>query len=147
MHAAISGQSDHRKPLAEKENEEIVYSIGELAQEFGVTLRTLRFYEDRGMLSPKRIGGARFYREADRTRLDTILKGKQLGFTLSEIRTMLEEHDGGKAGLNLSLAIVEQQLKTLEDQKRTIEKGLTELQQTRDRLLAARAGNGRASDA
>jgi len=122
---------------------EQLITIGQLAQEFGVTLRTLRFYEDRGMLSPQRLAGARFYRPADRERLVTILKGKQLGFTLTEIRTMLSAPDGGAGGLNLSLASVERQLKALEEQKHVIEEGLLELRTTRDRLLAARQGNGK----
>ena len=122
---------------------ETVFTIGQLAQEFGVTLRTLRFYEDRGMLSPQRVGGARFYLPADRARLVTILKGKQLGFTLSEIRTMLKEPDGETVGLDLSLASVEQQLVALQEQKQTIEEGLAELRETRERLLAASQGNGK----
>jgi len=126
---------------------ELVYTIGQLAQEFGVSLRTLRFYEDRGMLSPQRVDSARFYLPADRERLITILKGKQLGFTLSEIRAMLSEQEGGAGGLNLSLASVEQQLIALEEQKRLIEEGLAELRETRDRLLAARQGNGKADGA
>ena len=61
-----------------------LYTIGDLAREFGVTLRTLRFYEDRGLLSPRRDGTARIYDPRDRERLSVILKGKQLGFTLTE---------------------------------------------------------------
>ena len=67
------------------------FTIGDLAREFGVTLRTLRFYEDRGLLSPRRDGTARIYDLRDRDRLSVILKGKQLGFTLTEIRAMLAE--------------------------------------------------------
>jgi DNA-binding transcriptional MerR regulator len=122
---------------------ELVFTIGQLAQEFGVSLRTLRFYEDRGMLSPQRVDGARYYLPADRNRLVTILKGKQLGFTLSEIRAMLSDPEAGGSGLNLSLASVEQQLIALEEQRRLIEEGLAELHETRDRLLAARQGNGK----
>ncbi len=60
-------------------------TIGEMAREFGVTLRTLRFYEDRHLIRPRRMGNARYYGGADRVRLEMILKGKQLGFTLAEI--------------------------------------------------------------
>lgn len=63
------------------------YSISEMAAEFGVTLRTLRFYEGRGLLSPARNGMARVYSEADRARLREILEMKRLGFTVSEIKT------------------------------------------------------------
>ena len=71
------------------------YTIGDLAREFGVTLRTLRFYEDRGLLSPRREGTARIYDARDRSRLSVILKGKQLGFTLTEIRAMVAEERAG----------------------------------------------------
>lgn len=66
-------------------------TIGELAGEFGVSLRTLRFYEDKGMLRPRREGTRRLYAPADRERLGAILRAKALGFTLREIRTMLRE--------------------------------------------------------
>lgn len=146
MPTGINGPGDDETPRVSKDGE-LLFTIGQLAQEFGVTLRTLRFYEDRGMLSPQRVGGARFYLPADRARLGTILKGKQLGFTLSEIRAMLNEPDGEAVGLNLTLASVEQQLVALEEQKRMIEEGLAELRETRERLLAARQGNGKDEDA
>jgi DNA-binding transcriptional MerR regulator len=115
--------------------EEREFTIGDLAQEFGVSLRTLRFYEDRGMLSPRRDGATRIYSDNDRARLETILKGKQLGFTLTEIGEMLTDTGDGDGGLKLSLALVEQQLAALEEQKREIEQGLDELRATRARLL------------
>jgi len=61
------------------------YTIGAMARDFNVSLRTLRFYEDRGLLHPVRRGSTRYYTAADRTRLEMILRGKQLGFTLTEI--------------------------------------------------------------
>ena len=63
-------------------------TIGDLAREFGVSLRTIWFYEDRGLLSPKRDGSARYYDPHEKARLSLILKGKQLGFTLGEIRDL-----------------------------------------------------------
>ena len=66
------------------------YSIGQLAREFGVSLRTLRFYEDRGLLTPHRKGTVRRYDEQHKTRLSMILKAKQLGFILAEIRALIE---------------------------------------------------------
>jgi DNA-binding transcriptional MerR regulator len=71
----------------EKTTDEV--TIGEMARDFDVSLRTLRFYEHRGLLSPRRAGASRFYGPADRKRLQTVLKGKQLGFTLTEIRDLL----------------------------------------------------------
>src|SRR5919206_1220654 len=82
------------------------YTIGDLAREFGVTLRTLRFYEDRGLLSPRRDGTARIYDARDRERLSVILKGKQLGFTLTEIRALLaEERSANGPAMNLRLSL------------------------------------------
>jgi DNA-binding transcriptional MerR regulator len=116
------------------------YTIGDLAREFGVTLRTLRFYEDRGLLSPRREGTARVYDARDRSRLSVILKGKQLGFTLTEIRAMVAEERAGEApaaNLKLSLAQVEDQIAHLEQQKVEIEQALAELKAHRDTLVAA----------
>src|SRR5690606_41139111 len=71
-------------------NSETFYTIGELAREFGITARTIRFYEDKGLLSPLRDGQKRLYRRRDRTRLRLILRGKRLGFSLREIRETFE---------------------------------------------------------
>ena len=70
-----------------------VFTIGELATEFGVTTRTIRFYEDQGLLAPKRQGRNRVYDRRDRTRLKLALRGKRLGFALSEIREILDLFD------------------------------------------------------
>ncbi|MCD6071752.1 MAG: MerR family transcriptional regulator [Microvirga sp.] len=116
------------------------YTIGDLAREFGVTLRTLRFYEDRGLLSPRRDGTARIYDARDRERLSVILKGKQLGFTLTEIRAMLaEERSGSGPAMNLRLSLdqIEDQILHLEQQKKEIEEALAELQARRSGMAAA----------
>lgn len=115
------------------------YTIGDLAREFGVTLRTLRFYEDRGLLSPRREGTARIYDARDRARLSVILKGKQLGFTLTEIRAMVAEDRGSEApaaNLRLSLAQIDDQIAHLEQQKIEIEEALAELKAHRISLAA-----------
>jgi DNA-binding transcriptional MerR regulator len=116
------------------------YTIGDLAREFGVTLRTLRFYEDRGLLTPRREGLSRIYDARDRARLSVILKGKQLGFTLTEIRAMLAEEnleaETGAQDLKLSLAQVEDQLAHLETQKAEIERAIEELRAKRDAMRA-----------
>jgi DNA-binding transcriptional MerR regulator len=117
-----------------------VYTIGDLAREFGVTLRTLRFYEDRGLLSPRRDGTARIYDARDRERLSVILKGKQLGFTLTEIRAMVaEERSGNGPAMNLKLSLeqVEDQIRHLEQQKSEIEEALAELKARRAGMAAA----------
>ncbi|MDB5363720.1 MAG: HTH-type transcriptional regulator ZntR [Rhodospirillales bacterium] len=74
-----------------------VYSIGDLAADLGVSSRAIRFYEDQGMLSPQRVGGNRVYSQRDLARLKLILRGKRLGFSLSDIRELLDlyyvDHD------------------------------------------------------
>ena len=69
------------------------YTIGELAREFDVTLRTLRFYEDKGLVNPRRDGATRIYTRRDRGRLKLVLMGKRVGFSLSQIREMLDLYD------------------------------------------------------
>jgi DNA-binding transcriptional MerR regulator len=116
------------------------FTIGDLAREFGVTLRTLRFYEDRGLLSPRRDGTARIYDARDRDRLSVILKGKQLGFTLTEIRAMLAEErsaEGPAMNLKLSVDQIEDQIRHLEQQKAEIEEALEELKSRRAGLAVA----------
>ena len=70
-----------------------IYGIAELAREFNVTTRTIRFYEDKGLLSPERQGQRRVYSPRDRVRLRLIMRGKRLGFSLSEIRQMIDLYD------------------------------------------------------
>jgi DNA-binding transcriptional MerR regulator len=105
------------------------FTIGELSREFGVTLRALRFYENKGLISPQRDGLSRLYSQGDRTRLALILKGKKLGFTLGEIRQMIaaEEGDADQKALTLSREKCLEQIEMLERQKTEIEEGLGEL--------------------
>jgi DNA-binding transcriptional MerR regulator len=112
------------------------FTISDLARDFGVTLRTLRFYESRGLIAPARSGMTRIYSGRDRARLALILKGKQLGFTLVEIRAMLanEEKKGGDAGsasvggLQLSREQVVEQLELLRAQRTEIDSAISELE-------------------
>jgi len=107
------------------------FSIRELAAEFGVTARTLRFYEDKGLLQPKRSGQSRIYSAADRARLRLILRGKRVGFTLEEIREMmdLESLDsGGVVHLELSLRRFRDRIKTLKQQRSDIKLSIAELE-------------------
>ena len=105
------------------------FTIGELSREFGVTLRALRFYENKGLISPHREGMNRLYSHGDRTRLALILKGKKLGFTLGEIRQMVaaEEGDADAETLGLSREKCLEQIELLKKQKAEIEEGLNEL--------------------
>ena len=116
-----------------------VFTIGELARDFGVTLRALRFYENKGLLSPQREGLNRLYSRRDRSRLALILKGKKLGFTLAEIQQMIAAEEGGRADpatLNLSREKCLEQIELLERQKAELDEGLVEL----TRIYAALAG-------
>jgi DNA-binding transcriptional MerR regulator len=109
----------------------VAFTIGELSREFGVTLRALRFYENKGLISPHRDGLNRLYSQGDRSRLALILKGKKLGFTLGEIRQMIaaEETTTDRDALTLSREKCLEQIDLLERQKAEIEEGLRELQQ------------------
>jgi DNA-binding transcriptional MerR regulator len=76
-----------------------IYSIAELAREFGITARTIRFYEDEGLVHPRRQGLQRLYSLGDRTRLGWILRGKRLGFSLSEIKELLDLYQVDRTGV------------------------------------------------
>lgn len=104
------------------------YAIGDLAREFGVTLRTLRFYEHRGLLQPRREGSARFYDEKSKARLALILKGKQLGFTLTEIRAMLAESERGGEDLEMSREQIASRLEMLRAERARVDAGIAELE-------------------
>src|SRR5215831_5551443 len=80
------------------------FTIGELAREFGVTLRALRFYENKGFIAPRRNKNTRLYSQQDRARIAAILSGKRLGFTLAEIRTMIGARDGNRDAENLRIS-------------------------------------------
>ena len=104
-----------------------IYTIRQLTKEFSVTARTLRFYEAKRLLTPHRHGVTRLYRSSDRKRLSVILTGRRLGFTLAEIKHLLNRpHDGG---LHLTREQCVKQIKMLEQQKRSIETAITELRQ------------------
>ncbi len=113
------------------EKERAEFSIGELATEFDVTPRAIRFYEDHGLLSPKRAGQRRIYSPRDRTRLKLTLRGKRLGLTLSEIRELIDMYEPGRderPQLKRFLAVPEAHKASLLQQRRDIEAQLTELE-------------------
>ncbi len=76
-----------------------IYSIAELAREFAITARTIRFYEDEGLIKPRRQGLTRLYSAGDRTRLGWILRGKRLGFSLAEIKELLDLYHVDRTGV------------------------------------------------
>jgi DNA-binding transcriptional MerR regulator len=98
-HAADSWQLDvyvnvnHDSPVAAT-REARVWTVGELADDLGVTTRTLRFYEAEGLIAPQRSGANRVYDTRDRTRIKLILRGKRFGMTLAEIREIVDMYDG-----------------------------------------------------
>ena len=105
------------------------FTISELAREFQVTPRALRFYEDKGLLSPTRDGLNRVYSARDRARLKLILQGKSVGFSLSDIREILDLYtlEGHRAQLKLSLKKSREQMRNLEQQREDIEAALETL--------------------
>ena len=107
------------------------YTIGEMAKEFEVTSRTLRLYEEEGLLIPQREGTRRIYSERNRVRLRLILRGKRLGWSLAEIKELFDLYDsshGEEAQLELMLAKLEQRRELLEMQKRDIDSALEDLE-------------------
>ncbi len=104
------------------------YTISDLASEFDLTLRALRFYEAKGLLEPVRQGTLRVYSSRDRTRLQLIITGKQLGFTLNEISTMIADNEEITASdLKLSPEVVLKQIMFMEEQQKTTSIALSEL--------------------
>lgn len=104
--------------------------IGEMAQKFGVTLRALRFYEDKGLLSPKREGATRLYSKRDRTRLKLILLGRKVGFSLRDVKQIMDLYDPNGTNskqLRLTLEKSEKQLGRLQKQRLAIDEAIDEL--------------------
>lgn len=118
--------------------------IGDMARTFGVTLRTLRFYEDKGLLSPKRDGSTRLYTRRDRARLKLILLGRKVGFTLRDVKHMIDLYDpkGSNAKqLKVVLDKSEKQMARLLKQKEAIDEAIGDLDQameTARKQLSAR---------
>jgi DNA-binding transcriptional MerR regulator len=107
------------------------FSISELALEFDVTPRAIRFYEDQGLLAPRRAGQRRIYTPRDRTRLKLTLRGKRLGLTLSEIRELIDMYEPGRderPQLQRFLAVLETHRAGLLRQRTDIEAQLSEIQ-------------------
>ena len=114
-----------------EEQERSEYSISELAREFEVTPRAIRFYEDQGLISPRRAGTRRIYTPRDRTRLKLTLRGKRLGLTLSEIRELIDMYEPGRderPQLERFLAVLESHRASLLQQRADIEAQLSEIQ-------------------
>ncbi len=117
-------------PASEDKSEPAAYSISELAREFDVTPRAIRFYEAEGLLSPTRQGQRRIYTLRDRTRLKLTLRGKRLGLSLSEIREIVDMYDTGRderPQLEKFLAVLDAHKRQLLQQREDIEAQLSEI--------------------
>lgn len=115
---------------------EQTYSIGELSKEFDITPRSIRFYEEQGLLSPARNGQNRIYSNKDRVRLKLILRGKRLGFSLAETKTLFDLYDSNqssKAQLEEMLRMTESKREVMLQQMDDIKMLMTELNEVESR--------------
>jgi len=108
-----------------------LFSITELAKLLGITPRTIRFYEDRGLVTPRRVGTTRVYSHRDRARMILVLRGKRLGFSLRDIKEYLDLYDTEPTHVE-QIRVLQDKVQTriaqLEDQRRALDETLGELQ-------------------
>lgn len=117
---------------------EITYSISELAHEFDVTPRTIRYYEDEGLLTPLREGQTRIYSHRDKIRLKLTLRGKRLGFSLAEIRELFDMYDTDKSSktqLHSMIQLIEAKRGALHQQLEDIQMVMAELEAAEQRCV------------
>lgn len=115
------------------------WTIAEVADEFDITHRTVRHYEDLGLLTPERRGTQRVYHRRDRTRLNLILRGKRLGFPLEQIRTIIDLYDaprGRSSQLEYVLGQIDERRTDLEQRRRDLDEALDELARFEERCRA-----------
>jgi DNA-binding transcriptional MerR regulator len=130
--AELTAEVD-RVSVGKEDKKQAWFTIGDLAREFDVTLRTLRFYEDKGLLNPRREGLNRIYGRRDRARLKLVLMGKRVGFSLTEIKEMLDLYDlkdGQNTQMKVALKKFNEQIGVLESQRNDIVSALDELKQS-----------------
>jgi DNA-binding transcriptional MerR regulator len=124
-----------------------LFTIRDLAQEFDVSARTLRFYEEKGLIAPRRDGEKRVYSRRDRARLRYVLMGKCVGFSLEEVREMLDLYDlgdGQRTQLQVALAKFQERTARLEEQRAVIDRAIAELARASleiQAMLSARAND------
>lgn len=121
------------------------YTITELTREFGVSTRTLRFYEDEGLIHPERRGRTRLFRPADRRLIQEILRGRRIGFTIAEIRDIIKVYKDppGEVGqLEMLMTKVSEKREELRQKRRDIEETLAELDNVEEACLTRLAEIG-----
>jgi len=126
------------------------YTISQLAEEFGLTPRTIRFYEDEGLLSPGRDGQNRVYSHRDRGRLKLICRGKRLGFSIAEIKDFLDlyDMDDSQTGqMRYALGLGRERIRALEQQLRDVQQTLKELREIEHAIVTQMRGRGIDPDA
>jgi DNA-binding transcriptional MerR regulator len=122
------------------DTDEDMLRIGDMAKEFGVSLRTLRFYEDKGLIQPKREGNMRLYSRRERARLRLILLGRNVGFSLREVKQMMDlydPHGTNTKQLRVTLEKSEKQMARLEKQRESIEDAIGQLRMAMDHVRAS----------
>ena len=121
------------------------YTITELTREFGISTRTLRYYEDEGLIQPERRGRTRLYRSADRHLIQEILRGRRVGLSIAEIREIIQVYKdppGEEGQLRLLMRKVEEKREELRQKRKDIDDTLTELDNIEDSCLARLAEIG-----
>ncbi|MBZ9671165.1 MerR family DNA-binding transcriptional regulator [Mesorhizobium sp. B2-1-8] len=130
MKLISAGETAANTNNASVEAGEDLSRIGEMAKKYGVTLRTLRFYEDKGLLNPQRDGSTRLYTRRDKARLKLILLGRKVGFSLRDVKQMMDLYDptgSNTKQLRLALDKSEKQLARLQKQRTLIDDAINEL--------------------
>ena len=133
--AAVAGGVEPARAGAAKPDRVPTCSIGELAREFGLTTRAIRFYEDCGLLRPRRAGSKRIYTPGDRVRLTLTLRGKRLGLTLAEVKDLLDMYDTRRD----SEPQLRRFLDVLARHRAQLEERLADLRRTLDEVLVEQA--------
>jgi DNA-binding transcriptional MerR regulator len=146
MTSVLQPERTKHPPAAPDEGDRL-FTIGELAAEFGVTTRTIRFYESKGLIAPARRGVARAYSRRDRARLKLILRGKNLGFSLEAIAAYLKLYDADPSQMaqtQMLLAGVEAAIEDLQAKRADLDRTLKELRDIRAQCVEhlARKGGG-----
>lgn len=127
-----------------------LYTVNQLAEELGITPRTLRFYEAKGLLTPRRVGNNRVYSKRDRARLKLILRGKRLGFSLEEIKEYLDLYNvdpSQQEQMRVLLTRIRERLDALAQQRQDLEATVSELKDIETQVVAALKERGAALEA